>query len=444
MNICLNKNVVVKDFNKKGLVIDVERARCQKLNTTGLYIVKLLESDGACSEEKIIEKVSQFYDIPERLIQDDIKTFLKGLLDKNFLNDVENPSGAEIIEEQGKDGNGIWIQVTNGCNIRCKYCYADAGCSQDDLTIAEIETILSELKDMNYSKIVVTGGEPLLRKDIIDILKVCKKYGKVQLLTNGIREDEELYQEIMEIVEMVQISIDSYDAEIHDANRGKGSYEKTLKTIKLLSSINPAKVTLAMTPTPEYMADLVEMMKFCLSMDIRSLHINRFVPFGRAKEYEKEINLKEFFQWVNKGYDYLYALYDNALKEKKDFYFNLDVASDLRKSVFSTVRKCSCGLNENLISVGYNGDVYLCPSLHTKEFKLGSIRENSIVDIIQQSKEKLGSFRVENLPKCKNCEIKYYCGGGCRALAYNMCNDIYGKEANCNDYIDRVYELMLR
>ena len=53
-----------------------------------------------------------------------------------------------------------------------------------------------------------------MRKDIVEILKTCKKYGKVQILTNGTIGNAELYREIMEIVDAIQISLDSYE-EIH-------------------------------------------------------------------------------------------------------------------------------------------------------------------------------------------------------------------------------------
>lgn len=446
MNYYLCKDIIIKDFVKNGLLIDVERARYQKINQTGLFIIKQLSKEKVLSIEKILEKVSENYQIPVKLIQDDIISFVNDLVSKRFLNTDEDEKIQlkEEKEAETEDGNGIWIQVTNGCNIRCKYCYADAGCSTEDLTLEEIETILLEVKDLSYNKIVITGGEPLIRKDILDIVKICKKYGAVQLLSNGISQDKELYKSIIELVDMLQISIDSPTKEIHDANRGKGSFDKAMETLKFLATIAPQKLTVAMTPTPEYMADLVEMIKLCLSLHVSILHVNRFVPYGRASEYSSEMNLNDFFAWADKGYEYLLSLYEAAYREKKNFQFNLDIASDLRVNVMSLGRKCSCGLNENLVSVGYNGDVYLCPSLHVEEYKLGSVRENSIKEIIEAGAKKYGSFCVEELSCCKNCDIKYYCGGGCRALALRKNNNIYGKDGNCASYEKRVYDLMLR
>lgn len=443
MKLYLNQDVVIKDFNNKGILINVERARYQKVNGTGLFIASQLKQKNGLTEEEIFSLVSEYYQIPVRLIEDDVKTFIKGLMDVQFIG-YDSEMTYEEEADAGNDGNGIWIQVTNGCNLRCKYCYADAGCSENDLTLEEIDTILSQLKEQDFSKIVVTGGEPLLRKDILDILKICSKYGRVQLLTNGIVNDSQLYEKILELVDMVQISLDSYEQGIHDANRGKGSFDKSVKTIQTIAGIVPNKLTIAMTPTPEYMADLAEMIKFCMEHQVQILHINRFVPYGRAHSYEKSLDMREFFKWVDTGYDFLYKKYEEAMKEKKEFIFNLDVASDSRTIVYTTTRKCSCGLNENIISVGYDGSVYLCPSLHVEESKLGNIRQKPIMEIIKEAKEKYGCFDVEHLSECKKCIVRHYCGGGCRALALRYSNDLYGKEENCDAYEERVYDLMLR
>lgn len=59
-----------------------------------------------------------------------------------------------------------------------------------------------------------------------------------------------------------------------------------------------------MTPTPDYMPDIVEMIKFCLNMNVRQLHINRFVPYGRAKTFENKLNMEQFYKWVDRGYDF--------------------------------------------------------------------------------------------------------------------------------------------
>lgn len=446
MKISLNKNVIIKDYETKGLLIDVERADYRKVNSSGLTISKFLNKYGEISVEELLLKLSDLYELPEEVFGEEVQQFLDDMIEKGFF--VKDGDYSRIETEETichQTSNGIWIKVTNRCNLRCSYCYADSGEGEaNELTIEEIENLLIELKPKNYNKIVITGGDPLMRKDIVEILKTCKKYGKVQILTNGTIGNAELYREIMEIVDAIQISLDSYEEIHHDKNRGKGSFVRAVNTVKTLTHINNKKVIVAMTPTPDYMPDIVEMIKFCLNMNVRQLHINRFVPYGRAKTFENKLNMEQFYKWVDRGYDFLRNIYINYYKQNKEFIFNIDVSNDLCNQVYSKGRKTSCGVNCNQISIDSNGNVYLCPSLHIEEFELGNIRTDNITEIMEKSKQKYGEIDVEMLSKCKNCEIKYYCGRGCRAIAFNETGDLYGQERNCDNYRNRVFDLMLQ
>lgn len=448
MNLSINNAIELKDYKKKGLLINQEEASYQKLNNSGLYISNLIFKNPNINMEEIINKTGEFYDIPRHLIETDVQSFVTNLIKKGYF--LQNEKEVESIHKEANESNctsnGVWIKLTNRCNLRCKYCYASSGESiEDEITLEEIVSILEILKGEKYQSITLTGGETLLRKDILEIVKKCSEYGRVQLLTNGTLGDKELYQELLRYLVRIQISMDSEDGTYHNQNRGEGAYESTVKRIAYIQEINPEKLSIAMTPTPEYKGDIVKIIKFCIDNYINSLHINCFVPYGRGKDsYENDFNMKDYFAWVDQGYAFLYEYYQETIKKNIPFNFDFDVARDLRMSVYTKGRKQSCGLNKNHISIDSNGDVYLCASLHVSEFRLGSIKEDRIDQIIIKAQNKYGDFSVENLHGCKKCEIKYFCGGGCRAKALHDNNDIYGKEHTCDIYKERVYDLMLK
>ena len=446
MNISLNENIVIKDYGVQGLLIDTERADYRKVNSSGLTISNYLMKYKVLDVDTLMLKLSKLYQLPETVFKDDVMEFITDMAKRGFYL-IDGKSLIEKTEEEmdeSNTSNGIWIKVTNRCNLRCSYCYANAGEGEEaEITVDEIRDILEELQEKNFEKIIITGGDPLMRKDILEILEVCKKYGKVQLLTNGtIRE--EIFEKIIGLVDAIQISIDSYEETFHDKNRGKGSFQKAISSIKFLTSIDPEKVVIAMTPTPEYMADIVKMIKFCLELKVTHLHINRFVPYGRAESYQDHFDIEKFYQWVDKGYEFLRNTYVNFYKQNKPFQFTLDVSSDLCNQVYSKGKKISCGLNCNQISVDSNGNVYLCPALHVPELLLGNIRTEKISNIIENSKKRFGMFSVDNLPKCQECDERYYCGGGCRAIALSETGDLYATENSCDIYKKRIHELMLR
>lgn len=447
MNISLNENIVIKDYEVKGLLIDTKRASYRKVNSSGLTISKYLEKYKILDVDSLMSKLSELYQLPEEVFKDDVMDYITDMAKRGFylIDGISQMKDLEEGENESSTSNGIWIKVTNRCNLRCRYCYANSGeGEEEEITINEIKEILEELKVRNYRKIIITGGDPLMRKDILEILEVCRKYGQVQLLTNGTIGEKNVFERIIELVDVVQISIDSYDEDFHDRNRGKGSFQKAISTIKFLTSLAPEKIVIAMTPTPEYMADIVEMIRFCLALNVKCLHINRFVPYGRAKSYQNHFDIETFYKWVDKGYDFLRTTYVNYYKQNKSFQFRLDVASDLCNQVYSKGKKISCGLNCNQISIESNGDVYLCASLHIPDLVLGNIRNEKISDILDNSQKKYGNFSVDELPGCQSCDEKYFCGGGCRAIALNETGDLYGKESSCSVYKKRIHDLMLR
>ncbi|MBM7615506.1 PqqD family peptide modification chaperone [Alkaliphilus hydrothermalis] len=447
MELTINKEVAFKKFNDKGLLIKKSQGTYKRLNSTALFIIELIEKYQKMSRETLLNELSEYYKIPIRLFKEDVDKFINNIIELDYLrSDEKKPETKEVEMKGGCKDNGLWIKVTNRCNLACKYCYAESGEEEgkDEITLEEIENLLEELKDQNFSKIVITGGEPLLRKDIIEILKKCSEYGHVMVLTNGTLYNEELYKTILDYVMMIQISMDSHEKGIHEFNRGTDTYDKIIKSIDFINSQSKDKLTLSMTPTPEHLGNIVKMIDFCIDNEIYNLHINRFVPYGRAKEqYGETFNLNEFYRYVDAGYSHLKEIYIKNMEQKKVFRFNLDVANDFRKAVHSTSAKTSCGLNESLVSIDSNGDVYLCASLHKEQFKIGNIRENNIVELRTKSTNEHGSFCVDCLTRCQNCDVKYFCGGGCRALALNDSNDIYGTDSNCELYKQRIYNLML-
>lgn len=411
MNLTINKSIKLKDYKKKGLLIDIEKASFQKLNSSGLYISSLILKKPSISLQEVVNNVSSFYDIPIHLIQEDIKTFIVDLVDKGyFRTDTLKPEIELKNEDESENLTNIWLKLTNRCNLKCKYCYANSGENADDeITLEEIVNVIETVGAKNINRIVLTGGEPLLRKDILEIVKKCSEYGKVQLLTNGTLGDAELYRELLKNILNIQISLDSVDSTYNNLNRGERAYERAIEKISLIKQISPEKLSIATTPTPEYKGDIVKIIDFCIDNSISSLHINRFVPYGRAKNsFENEFSIKDYFTWVDQGYEYLYSHYIENARRNITFEFELDVAGDLRNTVYTRGCKKSCGLNKNIISVDYNGDIYLCASLHIDEFKLGNIRENCIDEILINSQNKYGNITVDHLSGCKNVILSIF------------------------------------
>lgn len=122
-------------------------------------------------------------------------------------------------------------QITKKCNYHCPFCLSG---EQElyELPLDTIKSIIDILADANVVRIDFTGGEPMLRKDFLEILKYASNKGIETLVTsNGSSYSDEIAQTLLETNTLLLISLDG-DEEIHDKSRGKGAYKRAVESIK--------------------------------------------------------------------------------------------------------------------------------------------------------------------------------------------------------------------
>ncbi|MGB9842405.1 MAG: radical SAM protein, partial [Candidatus Bathyarchaeales archaeon] len=128
-------------------------------------------------------------------------------------------------------------RATGACNARCKYCNVDATTAHAprELSTKEALHLVDEVYNFGVKWFGIKGGEPLLRKDIFEIVGYAKSLGlNVCLLTNGHFVDGKIYDNLVKNEVWTSVSIDGPE-EINDQLRGKGSYKKVLAAIQKLS-----------------------------------------------------------------------------------------------------------------------------------------------------------------------------------------------------------------
>ena len=143
------------------------------------------------------------------------------------------------IPENG--GRVLW-EITNTCNYHCSYCIFSCENKkyENELTTNEVKEVIQDLKQNNFSYIKFTGGEPFVRKDMIEILKYSSELGfDMDISTNASLVTNEIAKILKEInFPMVHVSLDGYDKESHEYVRGKNTFEPTLRGIKNLTENN--------------------------------------------------------------------------------------------------------------------------------------------------------------------------------------------------------------
>ena len=190
----------------------------------------------------------------------------------------------------------IQWHLTERCNLRCRHCYQSGrGDARrlPDLTLKEIWGVMAEISDLldgwakNYNmdfspSFNLTGGEPLLRADLLDIIAEARRLEfDVFLLTNGTVINRQRAMALHETgVRGVQVSIEGPE-EVHDSIRGRGSFSQAMWGVKnLLDAGLP--VTLNATLSGLNAGRMAEMVSLALAMGVPRLGFSRLVPYGRG------------------------------------------------------------------------------------------------------------------------------------------------------------------
>lgn len=130
----------------------------------------------------------------------------------------------------------IIISITNRCNLRCAMCQIPQIENDEEMTTEELKELISDAANFHPNSIVFSGGEPLLRKDLFELISFANKYKINTCLTsNGTLVNNEIAKRLTSSgIGVVNISIEGFE-DIHDSLRGKGSFKKAVEALENLS-----------------------------------------------------------------------------------------------------------------------------------------------------------------------------------------------------------------
>jgi organic radical activating enzyme len=195
------------------------------------------------------------------------------------------PAGAEADRPIG---SRLWLYTNFDCNLHCSYCCVRSSprAPRRALGFARIQRIAAEAAELGVAEICVTGGEPFLLDDIGEILAACAAAAPSTVLTNGMLFTGRRYDALRALPRdrlTLQISIDSPTPELHDRNRGAGSWERAWRGIELARAAG-FRVRLAATVSSE--AEAEEFREFLEAREIaeRDRVIRRIALRGFATE----------------------------------------------------------------------------------------------------------------------------------------------------------------
>ena len=418
------------------LLLDPEKPAWAVVNPTGMEIVGLC--DGTRDIQTIAALLVQKYQIPAERARRDVLGYIHKLASAGLLrSDADNPA------EQGFDTasptqpkqqmpalKGIYLHVTDRCNLRCRHCYAAGMGTDGSLSFEAICGLIDELVQAGGDSIAISGGEPLLRKDIKQILAYASGKLKTTLLTNGTLIDEEMAAFLSDLGVYVQISLDGISRSVHEGIRGEGTFQPTMRAIKLFLARNMEKrLALSISIVKSNLVEVPKLVEFALQSGISQVNMRPVVAQGNASLNWEQTNPTpdEYAQL----FDELYPLFFEHRER-------LIIRGCLIDFIFGTLanpqgRGCPAG--EKLM-VDSNGDVYPCPTISHPDYRLGNIRHENLSEI--QSSMKLRQMceqfacRTEHIAKCQACQWRGFCHAACPGVALWQKGTIWDTDALCD------------
>lgn len=178
------------------------------------------------------------------------------------------------------------IEITNRCNLNCTYCYAEVNRSKYELSTKKWIEIFNGLESNGLRATLISGGEPFIRKDMVDILAAISKKLIVEINTNGKYITAEIAEKLSKMkLKRVQVSLDSVLPEYHDLLRGKNSHRDALSAIKNLTKYKiPTQISMVVTQRNEDTIPDMENLAKRLGATLRTDAVTRT---GNAKKIPK-------------------------------------------------------------------------------------------------------------------------------------------------------------
>lgn len=410
-----------------------------------LLIGKAREVFLLCDGRKTVGEIS-FILCKHGLDKVEVLTILSALVNKKVLVPASkiNKVVAQDKKYAARQALGIWLHITNACNLRCSYCYINKNNGGMPMSIAE-KTILNAIdqcRKYNIPALFIkfAGGEPLtVWQNILRVIEFAREHSgragikaTFSLLSNGTLMREEVARYLAENRIAIAISLDGVES-VNDKQRfyidGRGSFSAVVRGIEILKQVN-WKPSILITITDKNTGGLRELTNFLLR---NSLNFR----YSLIRDCN-QMSTRNLFAASARYAEVLHRCFDDIEEWMltKDWNFSVQFCDiNLSRSVGR-----ACGTGENFVAVDYNGNIALCQMMFNEP--IGDINSNGIFEVMREQivMPELRQKIVDEYSECNQCIWKNVCAGGCPVFTYKQ----FGKINTASPYCYAFRELIPR
>lgn len=308
------------------------------------------------------------------------------------------------------------IAITYRCNLNCEFCYVGGKNykeprsfvkGRDELNTSDTKKILFKIyNEAQVPSVSFTGGEPLLRKDICELVEYASGIGLwTNVITNGTLLNKDIVKDLKKAgLSSAQVSIEGPNPDVHDRITGVlGSFDATIQGIKLLLDAK-IPVHTNTTVSRNNLAYLEKIILVAKRIGLNRLSMNLLIPCGSAA------SRKDLWVSYSEVGDCILKLKHRAEKENVKFLWYSPVPMCKFNPIAHGFGNKSCAAITGLLSIDPMGNIIPCSSWR---MPVGSLLKNSFKNIWQSSM--LSYFKnIEYAPdECRECIHLDVCKGAC-------------------------------
>lgn len=344
----------------------------------------------------------------------------------------------------------VFWELTARCNLKCRHCRADAqpDCASGELSTAELLSVARAIRDAGDPILILTGGEPLMRKDFFDLAHTCTRlFSRVALATNGTLVDAPLARQISRSgIQRVSVSLDGATADTHDRFRGvTGSFDAALRGYDALARAG-ASLQVNATVARHNLGEVDALLSLLLERGAAAFHVFALVPVGCGAELGDAARLtpqelETFLRW----------LFEQSLTLRDRIHIKATCAPQYYRIMRELAREKGlpapqpghghpgaaggmqamtrgCLAGSAVCFISRTGDVQPCGYLPVR---VGNVREQPFDDIWRSAPVFTALREPVRLGgKCGTCGYRADCEG-CRARAYAETGDYLAADPDC-------------
>jgi len=321
--------------------------------------------------------------------------------------------------------NYLFWECTTRCNFRCRHCGSDCGIAEreKDMPLADflaaVDTIPLKERAKNFN-VVLTGGEPLLRPDILEIGRELRKRGLLwSLVSNGWLYDDAMHLKLVEAgLGAVTVSLDGLEAS-HEWMRGiPGSYSRALRAINAFARDPRVNGDVVTCVNKRNIAELPEIYSLLQATGLKQWRLFTVIPIGRAAD-DPDMKLS----------DAEFKTLMEFIRQKREQGGSMNVTFSCEGYVGSYEEKVRdgrffCHAGVNIASVLIDGRICACPNIDRDRFSQGNIHEDSLWQVWNERFQPFRDRSWARSGRCEKCPQWRDCLGGGMHNWHGTCQDV--------------------